>query len=188
MVMLSEPSRVERGVPDAGVCDAVYAELQVVCRRVLRVRELASRGGVEESAPLLFRAVGDLLGKVLEALGTVPDVPADVSEVVGGTVVFRVGGLSVCPAARRVVFAGREVRVVGKEFDLLVRLARDPVVVVSKRDLLRDVWSLPDGVHSRTVDTHASRLRRCLVQAGATRGPWVVNHWGVGYSLTSPGA
>ena len=185
MVMLSEPIRVERGVLDAGVCDAVYAELQVVCRRVLRVRELASRGGVEESAPLLFRAVGDLLGKALEALGTVPDVPAGVSEV-GGAVVFRVGGLSVCPAARRVVFAGREVRVVGKEFDLLVRLARDPVVVVSKRDLLRDVWSLPDGVHSRTVDTHASRLRRCLVQAGAVSGSWVVNHWGVGYSLTSP--
>ena len=102
--------------------------------------------------------------------------------------VFRVGGLVVSPSARRVVFQGRDVPVSGKVFDLLVRLARDPRVVVSKSDLLRDVWLLPDGLRSRTVDSHASRLRGCLHRAGATRGAWVVNHWGVGYSLTHPDA
>ena len=172
-----------RGV-EPGVADAVYAELHVVSRRVMRIRELTL--GVQHHAPELHHLIGELLGTALEALGHVPDVPSEhVACPAGAGSVLLCGDLSVSVATRRAALAGRQVLVVGREFDLLVRLAREPTVVVSKRDLLADVWGAPDGLRTRTVDTHASRIRRKLIQAGARPGGWVINHWGVGYSLTT---
>jgi DNA-binding response OmpR family regulator len=78
---------------------------------------------------------------------------------------------------------GREVVLTRTEFSLLVRLARDPRRVVSKAALLREVWGFRAEGRTRTVDSHAVRLRGKLVRAGGAPGAWVVNHWGVGYSL-----
>jgi DNA-binding response OmpR family regulator len=52
------------------------------------------------------------------------------------------------------------------EFDLLLALARRPGVVVSKSELLRDVWQQPDG-SERTIDVHLSWLRRKLGETAA---------------------
>jgi DNA-binding response OmpR family regulator len=70
----------------------------------------------------------------------------------------------------------------GKEFDLLAELAADPGRIVTKQDLLARVWGYPRHVQTRTVDSHASRLRRKLVAAGASGDP-IVNAWGRGYRL-----
>ena len=51
----------------------------------------------------------------------------------------------------------------------------------TKHDLLRDVWGYRSPARTRTLDSHASRLRRKLGDAGG--GPYVVNVWGVGYRL-----
>jgi DNA-binding response OmpR family regulator len=92
-----------------------------------------------------------------------------------------VGDLVVDRATRRVSVRGRTVPLSGKEFELLVRLASDPERVFTKEQLLRDVWGFRSRGRTRTLDSHASRLRRKLVAAGA-RGV-VVNVWGVGYKL-----
>jgi DNA-binding response OmpR family regulator len=68
-----------------------------------------------------------------------------------------------------------------KEFDLLLRLAREPDRVFSKAELLRDVWGYPIPGRTRTLDSHASRLRRKLREAGADG--LVENVWSVGYRL-----
>jgi DNA-binding response OmpR family regulator len=68
------------------------------------------------------------------------------------------------------------------EFDLLVQLARDPERVFAKEELLRTVWGYRCAGSTRTVDSHASRLRRKLDIDGARC--WVINVWGVGYRLT----
>jgi len=60
-------------------------------------------------------------------------------------------------------------------------LMSDPRYVFTKEDLLRDVWGFRSLGRTRTLDSHASRLRRKLVAAGA--GTVVVNVWGVGYRL-----
>jgi hypothetical protein len=75
---------------------------------------------------------------------------------------------------------GNRVVLAQKEFELLLRLARDPERVCTKQELLRDVWGVSSatGVRTRTVDSHASRLRRKLAEH-ATR-EYVVNQWGVG--------
>ncbi len=67
------------------------------------------------------------------------------------------------------------------EFELLAYLARDPERVFAKCELLRAVWGYRSEGTTRTVDTHACRLRRKLDLDGATR--WVINVWGVGYRL-----
>ena len=66
------------------------------------------------------------------------------------------------------------------EYELLVHLAREPPRVFAKQELLRDVWGYPTPVSTRTLDTHASRLRRKLRAEGER---WVVNVRGVGYRL-----
>ena len=66
------------------------------------------------------------------------------------------------------------------EFELLVQLAGDPERVFAKQELLRAVWGYRSSGSTRTVDSHASRLRRKLEERG---GRWVINVWGVGYRL-----
>src|SRR3954451_17474223 len=68
-----------------------------------------------------------------------------------------------------------------KEYDLLAKLATEPERVFTKEQLLREVWGYRSLGRTRTLDSHASRLRRKLRHAGA--GPCVVNIWGVGYRL-----
>jgi len=84
-------------------------------------------------------------------------------------------------STRRVLVDGVRVDLAGKEFELLAKLAEDPERVYTKEELLRDVWDFRSIGRTRTLDSHASRLRRKL-QAVAP-GPFVVNVWGVGYRL-----
>jgi DNA-binding response OmpR family regulator len=91
------------------------------------------------------------------------------------------GGIVVDRATRRVTVDGSTVVLSGKEYELLVRLAQEPARVFTKEELLRDVWGYRSKGRTRTLDSHASRLRRKLGPRGA--GPYVVNVWGVGYRL-----
>lgn len=85
-------------------------------------------------------------------------------------------------ATRDVRVAGHRVELAQKEYQLLVRLAREPRRVFTKAELLQDVWDYRSSARTRTLDSHASRLRRKLRQAGADLA-LVENVWGVGYRL-----
>jgi DNA-binding response OmpR family regulator len=91
------------------------------------------------------------------------------------------GHLVIDRAARRVLVRGRDVTLAAKEYALLLRLALDPDRVFTREQLLRDVWGYRTFVPTRTVESHASRLRCKLARAGLA--DWVVNEWGVGYKL-----
>jgi DNA-binding response OmpR family regulator len=67
-----------------------------------------------------------------------------------------------------------------KEFSLLRTLAAEPTRVFTKEELLRDVWGFRSMGRTRTLDSHASRLRRKL---DPRDGRYVINVWGVGYRL-----
>jgi DNA-binding response OmpR family regulator len=92
-----------------------------------------------------------------------------------------VAGLSIDRRTRRVAVSGRPVALAAKEYELLVKLASDPSRVFTKDELLRDVWNFRSHARTRTLDSHACRLRRKLAEAGG--GGFVVNEWGVGYRL-----
>ncbi len=93
---------------------------------------------------------------------------------------LRVGEIVVDPDRRRAWVGGHEVHLSKKEFSLLRVLATDPHRVFSKRELLGEVWGFRAPTKTRTLDSHASRLRRKL---DPERARFVINCWGVGYRL-----
>jgi len=94
---------------------------------------------------------------------------------------IHVGPLSIEPSGHSVSLNGQPLHLRPLEFQLLLHLACEPVRVFAKEDLLRDVWGYRCSGCTRTVETHASRLRRKLDPEGS--GRWVINVWGVGYRL-----
>jgi DNA-binding response OmpR family regulator len=92
------------------------------------------------------------------------------------------GPLRIDTATRRVDADGVRIDLSGKEYELLLKLASEPYRVFTKEELLRQVWGYRSLGRTRTLDSHASRLRRKL-QAAAAPGPFVINVWGVGYKL-----
>lgn len=96
----------------------------------------------------------------------------------------RIGNLVIDPARRRVWVEGEDVVLSNKEFTLLRVLASDPIRVFSKKELLQEVWGYRTEARTRTLDSHASRLRRKLDPESAR---YVINCWGVGYRLVDEG-
>lgn len=94
---------------------------------------------------------------------------------------LRAGPITADLATRCVRVDGRPVALAGKEYELLVKLMSDATRVFTKESLLREVWGFRSLGRTRTLDSHASRLRRKLQEAN--HGPFVVNVWGVGYRL-----
>ena len=89
-------------------------------------------------------------------------------------------------SARVVKLGGALVQLSAKEYELLVALAEDPERVFKKEELLRNVWGFRSLGRTRTLDSHASRLRRKLNRSG--EGAYVLNVWGVGYRLVAAAA
>jgi len=96
-----------------------------------------------------------------------------------------VGGLMLDPASRRVTLDGETVELSRKEFELLWHLARQAGRVVSKRELLADVWQQPYGGADKTVDVHLSWLRRKLGES-ASEPRYLRSVRGVGVMLVDP--
>lgn len=94
---------------------------------------------------------------------------------------LRVGPLSIDTGARSASLHGQAVELRRQEFRLLVHLAREPERVFAKDELLRALWGYRSSGATRTLDSHASRLRRKLGAQDGRR--WVINVWGVGYRL-----
>jgi DNA-binding response OmpR family regulator len=86
-------------------------------------------------------------------------------------------------ASRVVTVGGEAVQLSAKEHELLVALAEDPDRVFKKEELLRTVWGFRSLGRTRTLDSHASRLRRKLNRSAETS--YVINVWGVGYRLVA---
>ncbi len=93
---------------------------------------------------------------------------------------LRVGDLEIDPPAREVLLRGERLSLSQKEFALLRLLATEPTRVFTKEELLRTVWGFRSMGTTRTLDSHACRLRAKL---GAQGDHFVLNVWGVGYRL-----
>ncbi|MGH3133728.1 MAG: response regulator transcription factor [Gaiellaceae bacterium] len=91
------------------------------------------------------------------------------------------GELTVDRRTRRVSIRETLVTLSAKEFELVARLASEPYRVFTKEELLREVWGFRALGRTRTLESHASRLRKKLRVADDDR--FVVNVWGVGYRL-----
>jgi len=98
---------------------------------------------------------------------------------------MRVGALELDPMSREAWVDGKVVHLTNKEFALALRMATEPTRVFTREELLSEVWGFQSAGATRTLDSHASRLRRKL-SLGTRR--FVVNVWGVGYRLLDGGS
>ncbi|RKN47749.1 response regulator transcription factor [Micromonospora endolithica] len=97
-----------------------------------------------------------------------------------------VGGLRIDARSRQVTLDGTPVELTPREFDLLHHLAGRPGQVVTKRELLAEVWRIPYGGADKTVDVHLSWLRRKLGE-NAQEPRYLHTVRGVGVRLEAPG-
>lgn len=97
---------------------------------------------------------------------------------------LEVGALSIDARRHEARYAGRPVELSSTEMALLRHLARHPHQVFTKEELLAEVWGYKSPGATRTVASHASRLRRKLAAAGLEGA--IVNRQGVGYLLRVP--
>ena len=100
---------------------------------------------------------------------------------------FRVGDLVVDERTRTATLSGERLDLARKEFDLLLTLASRTGEVVTKRELLAEVWQQPYGGSDRTVDVHLSWLRRKLGESAADPR-YLLSVRGVGIRLVDPDA
>jgi DNA-binding response OmpR family regulator len=162
VLVLGDPEALERCVvPDCPVIVLGGADPELRVRALERCDDYLSR-------PFLYEELVARIHAVLRRRAPRSDR-------------LDVGTLTIDRAARRVVACGREVVLAAKEYALLVKLAGDPDRVFTREQLLRDVWGYRTYVPTRTLESHASRVRRKLADAGLPG--YVVNVWGVGYKL-----
>ena len=98
---------------------------------------------------------------------------------------IELSGLRIDVRGHRVTLDGREIELTRKEFELLEYLARNVGAVVSKRELLAEVWDQPFGGGERTVDVHLSWLRGKLGES-ANDPRYLHTVRGVGVRLAPP--
>jgi two-component system alkaline phosphatase synthesis response regulator PhoP len=95
---------------------------------------------------------------------------------------IEVGALRIDPRRREAWVADRRLELRAREFDLLVALARDPGVVLTRDGLLEGVWGTDFPGETRTVDVHVAEVRKKLGEDG----PAIETVRGMGYRLVPP--
>jgi DNA-binding response OmpR family regulator len=147
----------------------------------LPVIVVSGRGSDADRVRGFAEGADDYLVKPLH----VPELVARINAVLGRRSARRegprrIGDLFVDPSRREVRMGDRKVALANKEFALLSALAAEPSRVFTKEELLRDVWGFRSMGRTRTLDSHASRLRRKL---DPESGRYVINVWGVDHRL-----
>jgi DNA-binding response OmpR family regulator len=97
------------------------------------------------------------------------------------------GALAIDPARRRVSVDGSDVQLTPLEFDILLTLARNPGVVLTREQLMDGVWGYRDFGGGRVVDSHVARIRRKLGEDGQVPR-FIQTVHGVGYSFREDAA
>jgi two-component system response regulator ResD len=168
LVLAADVDDVDRWAPKAPVIVLGRQEADVVDR------VHAFRKGCDDYVPRPFD-YQELVERIHAVLRRVRPVIPEALEA---------GPVRIDTRTREVRVTGRRVQLSQKEYELLLRLAREPERVFTKGELLYDVWHYRAPARTRTLDSHASRLRRKLREAAeATDAVLVENVWGVGYRL-----
>ncbi|MEV0898245.1 response regulator transcription factor [Actinoplanes sp. NPDC049802] len=177
-------------VLDLGLPDLDGRELLRMLRAVSRIPVIVATARDEETemVRLLDAGADDYVVKPFTAAQLDARIRAVLRRGAGPgepPPVLEVGGLRIDQAARSVTLDGAAVELTPREFDLLHHLASHAGQVVTKRELLSEVWQVPYGGADKTVDVHLSWLRRKLGET-AQEPRYLHTVRGVGVRLSEP--
>ena len=155
-------------VLDFGLPDMDGRDVLRMLRAVSQVPVIVATARDQEMAIVeaLDRGADDYLLKPFGAAQLDARIRAVLRRVTGGRAAGNAplvaGGLRIDPAAREVVLDDTPIELTAREFDLLSYLAARAGTVVTKRELVNEVWRQPYSGADKTVDVHLSWLRRKL--------------------------
>jgi DNA-binding response OmpR family regulator len=176
-------------VMDLGLPDLDGNELLRMIRAVSQVpvMVITARGADEAVVRTLDAGADDYLVKPFSVAQLLARVRAILRRGSAGSDSDRlvVGGLNIDVSAREASLDGVMLDLSPKEFDLLRSLAERRGEVVTKRELLAEVWREPYGGSDRTVDVHLSWLRKKLGET-ASEPRYLRTVHGVGVKLVAP--
>ncbi|MEX0795608.1 MAG: response regulator transcription factor [Acidimicrobiia bacterium] len=173
---------------DLGLPDLDGGELLRMLRAVSQVPVIVATARDDDASivRLLDAGADDYIVKPYSAENLEARVRAVLRRGPGdGPAVLSVGELTIDRAGREASLGGRALDLSPKEFDLLLLLVERSGSVVTKREMLAEVWREPYGGSERTVDVHLSWLRKKLGES-ASEPRYLQTVHGVGIKLTAP--
>lgn len=169
--------------------DGIEATKHIVAQRPVPVLMLTARDDESDVIIGLGAGADDYMTKPFSMRELVARVKALLRRVERAKVIasksehekiLDFGSLVIDPATRRVTLDGETVHLTPTEFDLLTTLARKPKSVLTREQLLEEIWDWVDASGTRTVDSHVKALRHKL---GAAT---IRTVHGVGYAFEPP--
>lgn len=187
---LAVAGRPDLVVLDLGLPDIDGREVLTMLRAVSNTPVIVAtaRDAEAEIVAALESGADDYLVKPFGGIQLHARIEAVLRRAGGGTEedpTIVVGGLRIDPRAREATLDDKALELTPREFDLLHYLAARAGKVVTKRQLMTDVWQLPYGGADKTVDVHLSWLRRKLGETGQ-RPAYLHTVRGVGVKLSPP--
>ncbi|MFC4242709.1 response regulator transcription factor [Gryllotalpicola reticulitermitis] len=182
---------IERRMPELLILDRMLPGIDgdELCRRVRAISSapiimLTALDGLEHRIEGLEHGADDYLGKPFSLRELQLRVNAQLrrSSSAAAPLMFTAGRFRVDPAHRRVWADDREVALTAREYELFLYLVRNPERVVSREEILREVWQWGFGDAS-TVTVHVRRLRE-KIEPDPRTPCFLHTEWGAGYRFT----
>jgi len=182
--------KVKQEHPDLVVLDLMLPELDgwEVCRRLraetsIPIIMLTARSEDVDKIVGLELGADDYITKPFNPRELVARVKAVLRRAQSRgevtSAVIRMGDLTIDEPRREALIGETPISLRTREFDLLLMLARHPGLVLSREQLLEQVWGYDYAGGTRTVDVHVSGLRQKLAGSGVR----IETVWGIGYKL-----
>lgn len=172
---------VDWNLPDIGG-DEVLTHIREQCGWDVPVVFCTGRTDEEAAADILRLGADDYIPKPIRYMEFMARIHALLRRRKPRPASLQFGSIEIDLEGRRIRLAGVDVDLTQREFELAVILLRNVGRVLSREELLSSVWARDTGVDTRTVDTHASRLRKKLGLAGES-GLMLSSVYGQGYRL-----
>ena len=184
-------AEIRHRMPDLIILDRMLPRIDgdEVCRRVratstVPIIMLTALDGLEHRIRGLEHGADDYLTKPFSLRELQLRVNAQLRRAAPATppLEFAAGAFRVDPAHRRVWVAGHEMTLTSREYELLLYLVQQPDRVVSREEILREVWQWGFG-DPATVTVHVRRLRE-KIEPDPRHPRYLQTEWGRGYRLT----
>lgn len=156
----------EGGQADLALVDVMlpkvdgFALLQPLSEHHIPVIYLTARDDLESKLRGLTGGAEDYIVKPFEMLEVLARIDKVITRCGKGDTVIGLGEVEINTAQRRVWKGGEELPMSPTEFDLLLLLARNRNIALSREKMLSEVWNISYEGGTRTVDVHIAQLRK----------------------------